>query len=210
MDAGPAIRGGTRRSSPPALPAGCSHALAAPTTGRRDALRALIAAPLLQLLPWAGGAAPATAQPAGPRFLTPEQQAAVDAAFAATLPKSKVGRSARMRLVHSHRGARTSSHCRPGPCSSTPHPLAACQAPVMVRLVFHDAGSYSAAAGDGGLNASIRFELDRPDNFGLKRGWCAGGELSWPARAQRATTCLPLPRSTCRPGRLPGRHARMG
>ncbi|PSC70734.1 L-ascorbate peroxidase 6 [Micractinium conductrix] len=41
----------------------------------------------------------------------------------------------------------------------------------MVRLVFHDAGSYEAAAGDGGVNASIRFELDRPDNFGLKRGW---------------------------------------
>lgn len=47
----------------------------------------------------------------------------------------------------------------------------------MVRLVFHDAGSYSAAAGDGGLNASIRFELDRPDNFGLKRGWCAGAAV---------------------------------
>jgi hypothetical protein len=44
---------------------------------------------------------------------------------------------------------------------------------VVVRLVFHDAGTYSAAAGDGGLNASIRFELDRPDNFGLKRGWWA-------------------------------------
>jgi L-ascorbate peroxidase len=41
----------------------------------------------------------------------------------------------------------------------------------MVRLVFHDAGTFSAATGDGGVNASIRFELDRPDNFGLKRGW---------------------------------------
>ena len=49
--------------------------------------------------------------------------------------------------------------------------LSRSQAPVMVRLVFHDIGSYSAAAGDGGSNASIRFELDRPDNFGLKRGW---------------------------------------
>lgn len=41
----------------------------------------------------------------------------------------------------------------------------------MLRLVFHDAGSYSDAAGDGGVNASIQYELDRPDNFGLKRGW---------------------------------------
>ena len=32
-------------------------------------------------------------------------------------------------------------------------------------------GSYSAAAGNGGVNASIQYELDRPDNFGLKRGW---------------------------------------
>lgn len=41
----------------------------------------------------------------------------------------------------------------------------------MLRLVFHDAGSYSAAARDGGVNGSIQFELERPDNFGLKRGW---------------------------------------
>ncbi len=42
---------------------------------------------------------------------------------------------------------------------------------MLLRLVFHDAGTYSASSGDGGLNASIRFELDRPENFGLKRGW---------------------------------------
>lgn len=41
----------------------------------------------------------------------------------------------------------------------------------MLRLVFHDAGTYSAAAQDGGANASIQHELDRPENFGLKRGW---------------------------------------
>lgn len=41
----------------------------------------------------------------------------------------------------------------------------------MLRLVYHDAGTFSKKAGDGGLNASIRFELDRPENFGLKRGW---------------------------------------
>lgn len=45
------------------------------------------------------------------------------------------------------------------------------KAPVMLRLVFHDAGTYSKPAGDGGPNASVRFELERPENFGLKRGW---------------------------------------
>lgn len=45
------------------------------------------------------------------------------------------------------------------------------QAPVMLRLVFHDAATYDAAAGDGGADASVRFELDRAENFGLKRGW---------------------------------------
>lgn len=60
----------------------------------------------------------------------------------------------------------------------------------MVRLVFHDAGSYSAAAGDGGVNASIRFELDRPDNFGLKRGWCAMFcSCKSPTPTAHATSC---------------------
>ena len=45
------------------------------------------------------------------------------------------------------------------------------QAPVVLRLAFHDAATYNAAAGDGGANASVRLELDRPENFGLKRGW---------------------------------------
>lgn len=45
------------------------------------------------------------------------------------------------------------------------------KAPVTLRLVFHDAGTFSAAAGNGGSNASIAFELERPENFGLKRGW---------------------------------------
>ena len=45
------------------------------------------------------------------------------------------------------------------------------QAPVMLRLVFHDAATYDAAAGDGGADASVQFELDRAENFGLKRGW---------------------------------------
>lgn len=51
----------------------------------------------------------------------------------------------------------------------TEAPLA--KAPVLLRLVFHDAGTFCASSGDGGLNASIRLELDRPENFGLKRGW---------------------------------------
>lgn len=45
------------------------------------------------------------------------------------------------------------------------------QAPVVLRLMFHDAATYDARADDGGANASLRFELDRPENFGLKRGW---------------------------------------
>ena len=45
------------------------------------------------------------------------------------------------------------------------------QAPVVLRLVFHDSGTYNAAANNGGANASIQHELERPENFGLKRGW---------------------------------------
>lgn len=110
----------------------------------------------------------------------------MDAAFATTLPKAKVraaGRelpgcqsaaaAAAARLRAAAGAARRATRLAPAP-APTPRPPRPCkrpQAPVIVRLVFHDAGSYSAAAGDGGLNASIQFELDRPDNFGLKRGW---------------------------------------
>lgn len=45
------------------------------------------------------------------------------------------------------------------------------QCPVVLRLVFHDSGTHNTVAGNGGANASIQFELDRPKNFGLKRGW---------------------------------------
>lgn len=45
------------------------------------------------------------------------------------------------------------------------------QAPVLLRMVFHDAGTFSQKAGDGGANASLRFELKRPENKGLNRGW---------------------------------------
>lgn len=45
------------------------------------------------------------------------------------------------------------------------------QAPVLLRLAFHDAGTFSASQGQGGANASVRFELKRPENSGLGRGW---------------------------------------
>ncbi|GAX83796.1 hypothetical protein CEUSTIGMA_g11221.t1 [Chlamydomonas eustigma] len=45
------------------------------------------------------------------------------------------------------------------------------KAPSALRLVFHDAGTFNLAKRDGGMNSSIQFELDRPENFGLKRGW---------------------------------------
>ena len=42
--------------------------------------------------------------------------------------------------------------------------------PAVLRLVFHDAGTYLESAKDGGMNASVRYELNRPESFGLKRG----------------------------------------
>ena len=42
---------------------------------------------------------------------------------------------------------------------------------VLLRLAFHDAAPFDAASTSGGANGSIQFELDRPENFGLKRGW---------------------------------------
>eukprot|EP01024_Parvocaulis_polyphysoides_P041614 TRINITY_DN38187_c0_g1_i1.p1 TRINITY_DN38187_c0_g1~~TRINITY_DN38187_c0_g1_i1.p1 ORF type:complete len:274 (-),score=33.66 TRINITY_DN38187_c0_g1_i1:145-966(-) len=49
--------------------------------------------------------------------------------------------------------------------------------PLMLRLAFHDAGTYSAMDNTGGPNASIQYELDRPENKGLKRGWKLIGEV---------------------------------
>lgn len=45
------------------------------------------------------------------------------------------------------------------------------KAPVVLRLAFHDAAAFDTGKRDGGANGSIRFELDRPESFGLKRGW---------------------------------------
>mmetsp|Transcript_5591 Transcript_5591/g.14314 ORF Transcript_5591/g.14314 Transcript_5591/m.14314 type:complete len:345 (+) Transcript_5591:100-1134(+) len=44
------------------------------------------------------------------------------------------------------------------------------KAPAVLRVIFHDAGTFDAQAGDGGANASVQFELSRPENKGLKRG----------------------------------------
>ena len=44
------------------------------------------------------------------------------------------------------------------------------KAPLMLRLVFHDAATYRTKTADGGINGSIQYELERPENFGLKRG----------------------------------------
>ncbi|KAK9845062.1 hypothetical protein WJX74_010134 [Apatococcus lobatus] len=45
------------------------------------------------------------------------------------------------------------------------------QAPLLLRLAFHDAATFSQQDSNGGANASLRFELERPENFGLERGW---------------------------------------
>lgn len=41
-------------------------------------------------------------------------------------------------------------------------------APKFLRLAFHDAGNFNADTGEGGMNGSIRFELDREENIALK------------------------------------------
>ncbi|KAJ8443598.1 hypothetical protein Cgig2_019580 [Carnegiea gigantea] len=43
-------------------------------------------------------------------------------------------------------------------------------APIMLRLAFHDAGTYDAKTKTGGPNGSIRFELSSPPNNGIKVG----------------------------------------
>ena len=46
----------------------------------------------------------------------------------------------------------------------------AASAPQFIRLLFHDAGTFDAARGDGGADGSIRFqaELERPENRRLR------------------------------------------
>lgn len=64
------------------------------------------------------------------------------------------------------------------------------KAPVLLRQVFHDSGTFSVADGSGGPNASLQYELDRPENQGLKRGWSAVREVitdPMPCQAPPAT-----------------------
>lgn len=39
----------------------------------------------------------------------------------------------------------------------------------VLRLVFHDAGTFDSSENSGGMNGSIVYELDRPENKGLKK-----------------------------------------
>ncbi|PIN09868.1 L-ascorbate peroxidase [Handroanthus impetiginosus] len=39
----------------------------------------------------------------------------------------------------------------------------------LLRLVFHDAGTFDKGDQSGGMNGSIVFELDRPENMGLEK-----------------------------------------
>ncbi|EOY29479.1 Ascorbate peroxidase 6 [Theobroma cacao] len=39
----------------------------------------------------------------------------------------------------------------------------------VLRLVFHDAGTFEMAENSGGMNGSIVYELERPENAGLKK-----------------------------------------
>ncbi|KAL9230270.1 hypothetical protein vseg_005645 [Gypsophila vaccaria] len=43
------------------------------------------------------------------------------------------------------------------------------KAPGVLRLVFHDAGTFEINSNLGGMNGSISYELERPENNGLKK-----------------------------------------
>lgn len=47
--------------------------------------------------------------------------------------------------------------------------LSKAKAAGLLRLVFHDAGTFDIAKNTGGMNGSIIYELDRPENTGLIR-----------------------------------------
>jgi hypothetical protein len=55
----------------------------------------------------------------------------------------------------------------------------ASKAPAVLRLAFHDAGTYSVSSRDGGANGSLVYELDRP-------------EVSRRAAVERGGRCSPL------------------
>lgn len=39
---------------------------------------------------------------------------------------------------------------------------------VVLCLVFYDVGMYLVSVKDGGMNASVRYEFNRSESFGLK------------------------------------------
>ena len=102
------------------LPAGPEPLQQQPlAASRRQLLSALTAAPLL-LGPGLAVPAAAAAAEAGPRFLTPAEQAAVDKAFSATLPKIKV----RERRIRPCGGSCLDGGAERGPCSLGAAPAA--------------------------------------------------------------------------------------
>lgn len=44
----------------------------------------------------------------------------------------------------------------------------------VLRLVFHDAGTFEMDGNSGGMNGSIVYELERPENAGLKKSLKTG------------------------------------
>ena len=118
------------RAAPPAPRAAPSREQ---QPGRQQSRRSLIlSAPGLAILaPLLPPAAPPAAAAPGGRLPTPAEQAAIESALSAALPR---GRS-----------------------------------PAALRILFHDAGTFRTADGRGGLNGSVRFELGRPENAGLKK-----------------------------------------
>ena len=66
------------------------------------------------------------------------------------------------------------------------------QAPVLLRLAFHDAATHEVAAGDGGANASVQYEFSRPENTGLKRGWCGHADDKGPELCSACSIAAPV------------------
>jgi L-ascorbate peroxidase len=50
------------------------------------------------------------------------------------------------------------------------HKIQKTKCPAVLRVAFHDAGTFNNQSNDGGMNASVLYELGRPESFGLKRG----------------------------------------